>query len=59
MLITDVWFPEPRVPVATVADLQRALARLNVGDYVGLRVLGTPGPDGTRATSVVNLRIGN
>ncbi|HVT40619.1 MAG TPA: trypsin-like peptidase domain-containing protein [Gemmatimonadaceae bacterium] len=59
MLITDVWFPEPRVPVATVADLQRALARLNVGDYVGLRVMGPPGADGSRLTSVVNLRIGN
>jgi serine protease Do len=56
LIITGFVFPKTEL-VATVADLQRVLSRLKAGDYVGLKVLLQPDPDGKRATSVINLRV--
>ena len=58
-VITDLWFPEPRTPITSVAELQRVLGKFKSGDYIGLKVLLPPGQDGAQATSVVNLRVGN
>ena len=58
-IITDLWFPDPRTPITSVADLQRVLAKFKSGDYIGLKVLTPAAQDGSRTTSIVNLRIGN
>lgn len=57
-VITDVIFPEPKLPINSVADLQRALAKFKEGDYVGLKILTPPDGKGDRSTAVVNLRVG-
>lgn len=57
-VITDVIFPEPKLPINSVADLQRALAKFKDGDYVGLKILTPPDGNGVRSTAVVNLRVG-
>jgi serine protease Do len=59
MVITDVWFPEPRAPISSVADLQRTLGKFKSGDYVGFKVVLPPNQLGERQSSIVNLRVGN
>jgi serine protease Do len=59
MVITELWFPGPRTPITTVADLQKTLGRLKSGDYVGFKVVLPPNPSGERQSSIVNLRIGS
>ncbi len=62
-VITEVRIPTgsgaTRVPVASVADLQRELGKLRPGQYVSLLVRRVTDPRaGTTVTSVVNLRVG-
>jgi Do/DeqQ family serine protease len=56
-VITGVIFPE-KADVRTMADLQRALAKLKDGDIVGLKLSRRVDQKGTRQPSIVNLRIG-
>jgi serine protease Do len=58
-IITAMIFPEPKVQIRNADDLQRALAKVKAGDYVGLLLNVTVDNQGTRGTRVVNLRIGN
>jgi serine protease Do len=58
-IITGVVFPAPRVPVSSVDDLQRVLAKMKDGEYIGLSVNYVTDAQGTRSTRVVNLRVGN
>jgi serine protease Do len=58
-IITAMIFPEPKVQIRNADDLQRALAKVKAGDYVGLLLDVTVDNQGTRGTRVVNLRIGN
>jgi len=55
-IILEVIRPGPRREVRTVADLERALARVREGDIVSLYVLQLAG--GEPQTTVVNLKIG-
>ncbi len=59
-IIVAVLYPEPRVEVHKIADLQNALARSKMGDFVTLLVYtpvgGQSGPTGQQR--VVSLRIG-
>ena len=57
-IIVGVVFPAPRVAVNSADDLQRILAKMKDGDYIGLQINYTTDPQGTRGTRVVNLRIG-
>ena len=56
-VITGVIFPE-KADVRTMADLQKALAKLKEGDIVGLKLSRRVDQKGTRQPSIVNLRIG-
>ena len=58
-IITAMIFPEPKVQIRNADDLQRALAKVKAGDYVGLLLDVTVDNQGTRGTRVANLRIGN
>ena len=55
-VVTAIRFPN-QVAVATVADLQRELGKLKVGQYVGLMVYSTNPQNGATNSRVVNLRI--
>ena len=57
-VITAVRFPTA-VPIASVADLQREVGKLKAGQYIGLVVVQTNPRDGTTASRVVNLKIGD
>ena len=55
-VISEVIFPAPKTPVKTVADLQRVLAGVKDGEYVGL-VVHNYTSRGAQSR-VVNLRVG-
>jgi len=57
-IITNVIFPEPRTPIRSAEDLQRVLAKLKSGDYIGLGVTAFNSPGDAQAR-VVNLTLGN
>ncbi len=57
-IITSVIFPEPRTPITSVDDLQKALSKLKSGDYIGLGVTHPIGPNEMQSR-VVNLKAGN
>jgi serine protease Do len=65
-IVVAVLYPEPRRDVHTAADLQSALAKTKIGDYVSLLVFSVPAPGqnrgqavpGAPGTRVVSLRIG-
>ncbi len=57
-VITAVRFPS-QAPVTTVADLQRELAKLKSGQYVGVVVYNTNPATGVATSRVVNLKIGD
>lgn len=57
-MITAVRFPS-QAPVTTVADLQRELAKLKSGQYVGVVVYNTNPVTGVATSRVVNLKIGD
>jgi serine protease Do len=58
-IITGVVFPAPHTPVRSADDLQRLLANMKDGDYIGLAINYQTDAQGTRGTRVVNLRVGN
>jgi serine protease Do len=57
-VIAELRFPS-RAPVTAVADLQRELAKLKAGQYVGLLVYSTNPSTGVATSRVVNLKIGD
>jgi serine protease Do len=63
-IIVAVLYPEPRRDVHTATDLQGALSKSKIGDYVSLlvyripQVRGQPVPGQAGVTTVVSLRIG-
>jgi serine protease Do len=56
-IITAVVFPAPRTPIKSAEDLQRVLAKLKTGDYIGLSVSNLTN-QGTLASRIVNIRMG-
>ena len=58
-VITEVIYPEPKVPTRTVAAFTSEMKKLKAGDYVGLRISRQSDAQGNRSTAVVNLKLGN
>jgi serine protease Do len=57
-VLVEELFPEPKMQIRTVADVQRALAKVKAGEYVGLLISRQTDAQGDRTSAVVNLRVG-
>ncbi len=56
-VITDIVFPQ-RIPIKSAADLQKAIAGMKEGDFIGVKVARYNGDGTIGQTAVVNLRVG-